>query len=152
MWVADSVPADRSWQERMPFKDKLKAAIEARGGNTQENLSHIPDLARTVQLSVWKPPNDNGDVPRLQWANTRRSRHRIQNASFLPRERLRLIADALASDKVESGFAPVVDTRHGAGRPIDVPAEALAWGRGEYRQVMVFYYSLRSQTGHSHSN
>ena len=33
----------------MAFKDKLKATIEAKGGNTQENLSHIADLARAVQ-------------------------------------------------------------------------------------------------------
>ena len=95
-------------------------------------------------LSIWKPPHISNEIPRLQSYDTGRSHYGIRNASLLPRESLRLVTRALDSHKVESGFAPVVDTKHGTGRPIDVPAEALAWGRGEYRQVMVFHYPSRS--------
>ena len=136
-----------AWMEGWSLRSLRILSREYETSMTATARRMVELMPEPALMSVWKPPNDNGDIPKLQWTDIRRSHHRVQNASFLPRERLRLITDALDSDKVESGCAPVVDTRRGAGRPTDVPAEALAWGRGEYRQVMVFYYPLRSQTG-----
>ena len=95
-------------------------------------------------LSVWKPPYSPGGVPRLQWTDTHRSSYSVRNASLLPRHSLELIAEALDSSKIESGFIPVVDTKYKGARLTDFPAEALAWGRGDYRQAIVFHYPERT--------
>jgi hypothetical protein len=102
-------------------------------------------MPETSLLAVWRPPSDVNKVPKLQWSHAKSSRYRVP--SVLPRRRLWLIARAMNAHDVQSGIAPVVDKVHKAAVPPDVPAEALAWGQGEYRQVMIFYYPERQLTG-----
>jgi hypothetical protein len=54
-----------------------------------------------------------------------------------------LIKQAWNSNEAESGVTPDVDKRSSRVVPLDVPAEAMAWGRDELKQVMVYYYPDR---------
>ena len=98
-------------------------------------------MPETCLLGVWRPPADNEAVPKLQWSHARGRRFGVPSA--VPRSRLWLISRALHSAGVQSGIAPVVDKVWQTANPNDVPAEALAWGQGEYRQVMLYYYPER---------
>ena len=89
-------------------------------------------------MGVWKV-SEEGKVA-LQWPHKGKTEYAIPSPSILPDGRMELVARAWNSHQVEEGVAP---TRLGRSRPIDVPAEAMAWGRGEYKQVMVFYYPNR---------
>ena len=110
-----------------------------------ETLERLVDLMpETSLLAVWRPPSDVNEVPKLRWSHAKSSRYRVP--SLLPRRRLWLIARATNAPDMQSGIAPVVDKVHQAAAPPDVPAEALAWGQGDHRQVMVFYYPERQLT------
>ena len=98
-------------------------------------------MPETSVLAVWKPPTADYDVPALQWTYSCNADYDVPKKT--PRQRLWLIPRASNSEGVQEGPAPI---RHGSRKtryPLDVPAESLAWGRGEYRQVMVFYYPER---------
>ena len=96
----------------------------------------------TCLLAVWKPSSISGGVPKLQWPYGGGYRYGVPG-SALPRRRLWLVTRALNARDVQTGIAPLVDMRRSTSAPPDVPAEALAWGQGEGRQAMVYYYPLR---------
>ena len=97
-------------------------------------------------MGVWKVSSVNGEGERaeLLWQHFGKTWYRIPGSSTVSAQRLQLINRAWNSDQdqVEPGFMPV---KLGRRRPVDVPAEAMAWGRGEYKQVLVFYYPGREQ-------
>ena len=97
-------------------------------------------------MGVWKISGVNGEgekaeLLRQHWGKTW---YRIPGSSTVSAQRLQLINRAWNNnqDQVEPGFMPV---KLGRRRPVDVPAEAMAWGRGEYKQVLVFYYPGRER-------
>ena len=98
----------------------------------------------TCLLAVWKPSANSDGVPKLQWPYGGGYRYGVP--SVLPRRRLWLLTRALNGRYLQSGIAPIVDKRRGTAAPPDVPAEALAWGEGEHRQIMVYYYPTRELT------
>ena len=101
-------------------------------------------MPETCVLAVWKPPTNDGDIPKLKWSYTGDTHYGVPRA--VPRRRLWLVARALKAQDIQEGIAPVVDHARKTAEPPDVPAEALAWSQGEYRQVMVFYYPERELT------
>ena len=86
-------------------------------------------------MGVWKVSEEG--KPTLQWPHSGKTAYAIPSPSIVANERLELVGRAWDSLYVEEGTAPV---RLGRRQPIDVPAQAMSWGRGEYKQVMVFYY------------
>ena len=53
---------------------------------------------------------------------------------------IRLVTEASNSPRMVTGEAPIIDKRRQRKRLPGVAAEALAWGQGLNRQVIVFYY------------
>ena len=101
----------------------------------------MPDEAL---MGVWKVSGNNGESAKLQWAHAGKTAYRVPSGS-VSSKRLALVTKAWNSGRVESGAAPVQDSRFERIRLLDVPAEAMAWGRDEYKQVMVYYYPGREQ-------
>ena len=89
-------------------------------------------------MGVWKV--SEGGKAALQWPHAGKTAYAIPSPSILSNDRMDLVGRARNSFHVEEGVAPL---RLGRRNPVDVPAEAMAWGRGEYKQVMVFYYPER---------
>ena len=105
------------------------------------------DLSPETSLfAIWKP-NDNHTIgPSLRQSYSREFRYAIPNAKTLLSRRMWLVSRAMKAREMQSGIAPVVDKLRETAAPPDVQAEALAWGRGEFRQVMVYYYPERALT------
>ena len=101
----------------------------------------MPDEAL---MGVWKVSGNNGESAKLQWAHAGKTAYRVPSGS-VSSKRLALVTKAWNSGRVESGAAPVQDSRFEKIRLLNVPAEAMAWGRDEYKQVMVYYYPGREQ-------
>ena len=101
----------------------------------------MPDEAL---MGVWKVSGNDGESARLQWAHAGKTAYRVPSGS-VSSKRLALVTKGWNSGRVESGAAPVQDSRFEKIRLLDVPAEAMAWGRGEYKQVLVYYYPGRVQ-------
>lgn len=93
-------------------------------------------------LGVWKASNNANEKATFQWSHCGKTSYRIPSTSTVSDQRLGLINRAWNSYQVESGFAPV---KLGRRKSVDVPAEAMAWGRDDYKRVMVFYYLGRRQ-------
>ena len=89
-------------------------------------------------MGVWKVSEEG--KPTLQWPHSGKTTYAIPSPSIVADERLELVSRAWNSLNIEEGTAPV---RQGRRAPINVPAEAMSWGRDEYKQVMVFYYPTR---------
>ena len=89
-------------------------------------------------MGVWKVSEEG--KPTLQWPHSGKTTYAIPSPSIVANERLELVGRAWNSLDIEEGTAPV---RQGRRSPINVPAEAMSWGRDEYKQVMVFYYPTR---------
>ena len=94
-------------------------------------------------MGTWKPASSDSDSHKLQDSFGPTPNYGVPNARRIPRRRHWLIARADKSAEVECGVAPVINRSRPSGFPIDVPAEAWAWGKGEYRRVVVFYYPKR---------
>ena len=97
-------------------------------------------------MGIWKPASASVETHKLQQSFGPQSRYGIPNSTSLSRRRLWLIARAANSQIVESGISPLLDKNRPSAFPPDVPADAWAWGREEFRRVMVFYYPERGLT------
>ena len=89
-------------------------------------------------MGVWKVSSEGNTA--LQWPHMGNTEYAIPSSRIFATERMELVHCAWNSNKVEEGVAPV---RLGRRKPVDVPAEAMSWGRGDNKQVMVFYYPTR---------
>ena len=89
-------------------------------------------------MGVWKVSEEGKAA--LRWPHAGNTSYAIPSPRIVSDDRLELISRAWNSFEVEEGTVPV---KQGRRNPIDVPAEAMSWGRGEYKQVMVFYYPTR---------
>ena len=95
-------------------------------------------MPRACVLGVWRLPDENSTSPKLQWSHSQDFRYGVQG---LARDDLiGLVTEASNSPRMVTGAAPIIDKRRQRKRPPGVTAEALAWGQGLNRQVMVFYY------------
>ena len=94
-------------------------------------------------MGVWKVSGEDGKAE-LQWSHAGKTSYAIPATQIVAEERLELINQAWNSYqyRVVEGVAPV---KLGRRKPVDVPAEAMTWGRDEYKQVMVYYYPGREQ-------
>ena len=95
-------------------------------------------MPRQCLLGVWKVPSGQAAALKLQWSHSQAFRYGVPG--LVPRDKLELVVRAACTREMQSGLAPIVDKDHQAVTPPQVSAEALAWGQGEYKQVMVFYY------------
>lgn len=92
-------------------------------------------------MGVWE--FDGNGKFNLKQRRTGKTAYRVPGGSIASK-RLGLAAQAWGSDEVETGVAPVVRYSRSGGISLrDVPSEALSWGQGEYKQVMVYYYPGR---------
>ena len=96
--------------------------------------------AEPCAMGVWMPQKESSGNHWLKQSYSSNYRYGVPNSLKLPRRRLWLIGRALNSRRVETGIAPIVDRDRGTSVPIDVPAEAWAWGSTEFRKVIVYYY------------
>lgn len=102
--------------------------------------------AEPCAMGVWMPQEESSGNHRLKQSYSSIYRYGVPNSLKLPRRRLWLVGRALNSRRVEAGIAPIVDRVRGTSLPIDVPAEAWAWGSTEFRRVMVYYYPEKKLT------
>ncbi len=103
-------------------------------------------MPESCVMGVWKPAKSRVESHSLQQSYGPQSRYGVPNSTRLLRSRLWLIARAANSQGVESGISPIRDKNRPSASPPDVPADAWAWGRDEFRRVMVFYYPERKLT------
>ena len=106
-------------------------------------------MEETCLLGVWKPATAGG-THSLEQSYGPDRRFGVRSSTGIANQRLGLIDRAATSRQVEAGNAPIVDRKRPRAVPADVPAQAWAWGSGEFRKVMVFYYPKRSQSTSSH--
>lgn len=105
------------------------------------------DLAPETSLfAIWGLNENHIDSLSLRQSYSRTYRYAIPNAKTLLNRRMWLVFRAMKALDVQSGIAPVIDKFNETAAPPDAPAEALAWGSGEYKQVMVYYYPERELT------
>lgn len=97
-------------------------------------------MAEACVMAIWNPAGEPAELHRLEQRYTRLARYGVPSPRTIPRQRLCLIDRALSSQQVQCGIAPIVDKKRPAAMPPDVPAEAWAWGRGQYQRVMMYYY------------
>ena len=167
---ADTADLSRSWlsENEEPLCDQLAAeilmprlAFEEDARLNGWNLTSLKTLCRKYETSVqatcrrmvdlmpeatvvaaWKPSQlGDSTYSKLDWSYGQDTRYRIPNSS--PRHRQWLVGRALHREQIQAGFSPVIDRRRNPRRPPDVPAEALTWGRGEYKRVLVHYFPER---------
>ena len=117
---------------------KYNTSIRA---TTRRMIDLMPEEALR---GIWKISGGNGEKVELLGQYCGKTWYQIPGSSTVSAQRLQLINRAWNNnqDQVEPGFMPV---KLGRRRPVDVPAEAMAWGRGEHKQVLVFYYPGREQ-------
>lgn len=121
---------------------------------SREYETSIPATARrmidltpeTSLFAIWRLNENHAGGVSLQQSHSREFRYAIPNAKTMSNRRMWLVLRAMKALDVQSGIAPVVDKLKETAAPPDVPAEAIAWGRGEFRQVMVYYYPERELT------
>ena len=103
-------------------------------------------MPESCVMGIWKPAESSTESHSLQQSYGLQCRYGVPNSTRLPRRRLWLIARAANSQGMESGISPLRDKNRPSASPPDVPADAWAWGRDEFRRVMVFYYPERKLT------
>lgn len=109
--------------------------------DTATAIRMIDLMPEEALMGIWEF-GDSGKFNR-KWSHIGKTVYRVPGGS-ISSKRLGLVARAWSSNQVESGTAPVVqDSRSGGINLRDVPAEALSWGQGEYKQVIVYYYPGR---------
>ena len=97
-------------------------------------------------MGIWRPAAVNSDRHALQQIAGSTGRFGVPNSIGLARRRMWLVSRASRSIKVESGIAPVLNKARPHAIPMDVPAEGWAWGRDEYRRVILYYYPERDMS------
>ena len=126
------------WMEGWSLKS-LRTLAAAYDTSLPATARRMVDLMpEEALMGVWKVSGDGSAA--LHWPHAGKTAFAVPSPSILSNDRMELVYRAWNSFQVEDGSAPV---RLGRRKPIDVPAEAMAWGRGEYKQVMVFYYPTR---------
>ncbi len=134
--------------------DKFGWSLDSLTHMSKSYQTSIPATARrmidlnqeTTLLAIWRSSQNQKGNLRLNQSYSREFRYGIPNANTLLGRRMWLVPRAMKAKVVQSGVAPIVDKLKKTAAPPDVPAEALAWGQGEFRQVMVFYYPKRELT------
>ena len=97
-------------------------------------------------MSIWRPAADHGDRHALLQTASSTGRFAVPNAIGLARRRMWLVSRAARGTRVESGIAPVLDKARPHAVPMDVPADGWAWGREDYRRVILYYHPEREMT------
>lgn len=130
------------WMEGWSINN-LKALARKYGASIPATSRRMIDLMpETGVMASWKPPlKSAAERPKLLSSYCPSSRYQPRNS--VPRLRSWLITRASRVRQVQTGFAPLVDRNSGLVTPKDVPAEAWAWGHGEFNKVMVWYYPDR---------
>ena len=103
-------------------------------------------MGESCLMSVWKPAPGGPEGHSLEDWHCGTGRFGVPSPVSIATQRLWLVGRAAHSREIEEGAAPVVDKRRPRAVPSDVPAEAWAWGRDEFRKVMVYYYPARALT------
>ena len=127
--------------------DGLRRLTNIYGTSVQATASRLISLApETCHMAIWRPSVTHVDRHELQHSWGRSKRYGIPNQDKLHRRQLWLVARSDKSSSVESGCCPMIDRDRLSPIPNDVPAQGWAWGRGEFRRVIVFYYPERELT------
>lgn len=130
-----------AWMDGWSLRNLLNLARKYDTSVAATAIRMIDLMPEEALMGVWKL-GGNGSFS-LKWSHTGKTAYRVPGGS-LSNKRLGLVAAAWHSGQVESGAAPVVpDSRSGGINLREVPAEALAWGQGEYRQAFAYYYPGR---------
>ena len=130
-----------AWLEGWSLRNLRNLARKYDTSVSATAIRMIDLMPEEALMGVWAF-DGNGNFS-LKWSHTGKTAYRVPGGS-ISNKRLGLLAAAWNSGQVESGAAPVVpDSISGGINLRDVPAEALASGRGEYRQVLVYYYPGR---------
>ena len=129
------------WMEGWSLRSLSTLAAKYGTSKTATARRMIDLMPDEALMGVWKV---DGEGAKHQWAHVGKTAYRVPSGS-VSSKRLSLVTKAWNSARVESGAAPVQDSRFEKIRLLDVPAEAMAWGRDEFKQVLVYYYPGREQ-------
>ncbi len=132
------------WMEGWSLRSLRSLAVKYDTSVPATAMRMIDLMPEEALMGVWKVSGNDGESAKLQWAHAGKTAYRVPSGS-VSSKRLALVTKAWNSGRVESSAAPVQDSRFEKIRLLDVPAEAMAWGRGEYKQVLVYYYPGRVQ-------
>lgn len=131
-----------AWMDGWSLRNLLNLARKYDTSVSATAIRMIDLMPEESLLGVWNL--SNADNFNRKWSHTGETAYRVPGGG-ISNKRLGLLARAWNSGQVESGVAPVVqDSRSGGINLRDVPAEAMAWGRGDYKQVFAYYYPGRS--------
>lgn len=133
VFYEDGWMEDWSLRGLRSLSDKYETSHEATA------IRMVDLMPEEALMGVWKLSQVEGKLS-LGWSHRGNTSYGVPSTKILAKERLELIGRAWNSSQVETGVAPV---KLGRRNPVDVPAEAMGWGRGENRKVMVFYYPTR---------
>ncbi len=133
VFYEDGWMEDWSLRGLRSLSDKYETSHEATA------IRMVDLMPEEALMGIWKLSQVEGKVS-LGWSHRGNTSYGVPSTQILAKERLELIGRAWNSSQVETGVAPV---KLGRRNPVDVPAEAMGWGRGENRKVMVFYYPTR---------
>ena len=115
------------------------------GTSFEATVRRLVDLNPEASLfSVWNPASRVGTNPRFARFYPGSSDYDIPRKITTSEVDTDLVRRAFASNTAEIGEAPLASTSD--NRTVMVPAEASAWGSGEFRRVMVLYWPDR-ETG-----
>ena len=126
------------WMEGWSLKSLRTLASMYKTSLSATAVRMVDLMPEEALMGVWRVSEEG--KPTLQWPHSGKTAYGIPSPRIVIDERLELVGRAWNSLNVEEGTAPV---RLGRRAPINVPAEAMSWGRDEYKQVMVFYYPTR---------
>lgn len=130
-----------AWMDGWSLRNLLNLARKYDTSVSATAIRMIDLMPEESLMGVWRL-GDNGNFS-LKWSHAGKTAYRVPGGS-ISNKRLGLVAQAWNRDQVVSGTAPVVpDSIAGGIKLREVPAEALAWGRGEYRQAFAYYYPGR---------
>lgn len=130
------------WMEGWSIKS-LKTLAQRYQTSLEATAIRMVDLMPEESImGVWRLKDDGGRNFEW-WSHRGATQYGLPAMAIISFRQLGLIISAWKSNKIEFGEAPV---KLGDSRPVDVPAEAMSYGRGTNHKVMVFYYPTRQPT------
>lgn len=130
-----------AWMDGWSLRNLRNLARKYDASVAATAIRMIDLMPEEALMGVWKLGGDSN--LNRKWSHTGKTAYRVPGG-VISNKRLGLLLRAWNSGQVESGTAPVVpDSRSGGINLRDVPAEAMAWGRGDYRQIFAYYYPGR---------
>lgn len=131
------------WMEDWSLRGLRRLANKYETSLEATAIRMVDLMPEEALLGIWKISTDKGGNIEQKWSHRGGTRYALPATAITPNNKLELMRQSHLVPGVLEGVAPV---KLGDERAIDVPAEAMSYGRGENQKVMVFYYPTRHAT------